>query len=58
MNHYFTENSSEVLLVSVFNSWTDIEKSDIITEELIEKGWPNKDERTSFFEKYNNIYLR
>jgi hypothetical protein len=57
MNHYFTENSSEVLLVSVFNSWTDIEKSDIITEELIEKGWPNKDERTSFFEKYNNIYL-
>jgi len=56
LHHYYTENSSEILLVSVFKTWGDIEKSNEITNELIKKGWPDEKARTAFFEKYNGYY--
>jgi hypothetical protein len=56
LTHYFTENSSEILLVSVYNSWEDIDKADAVTEELIAKAWPDEKERKIFLDKYKNIY--
>jgi hypothetical protein len=56
LNHYYTENSSEILHVSVFKTWEDIEKSDAVTDDLIKKAWPNEKERAAFFEKYNSYY--
>jgi len=56
MNHYFTENSTEILLLSVYNSWEDIDKADAVTEELIEKAWPDKNERKVFLDKYKSVY--
>jgi hypothetical protein len=56
LNHYFTENSSEVLLVSVFKTWEDIEKSNDVTNELIKKGWPDEKVRKAFFDNYNSHY--
>ena len=56
MNHYFTENSTEILLLSAYNSWEDIDKADAVTAELIEKAWPDKNERKIFLDKYKSIY--
>jgi GrpB-like predicted nucleotidyltransferase (UPF0157 family) len=56
LNHYYTANSSEVLLVSMFKTWEDIEKANDMTNELIKKGWPDEKVRTAFFDKYNSHY--
>lgn len=56
LNHYYTENSSEILHVTAFKTWGDIEKSGEITNELVKKGWPDEKARTAFFEKYNSYY--
>lgn len=56
LSHYYTGNSSEVLLVSVFKTWEDIEKSNDVTTELIKKGWPDEKAKAAFFDKYNKYY--
>ncbi|MFV5688756.1 hypothetical protein ACM55M_09060 [Flavobacterium sp. ZT3R25] len=58
LNHYYTENSSEVLLVSVFKTWEDIEKANDVSDELIKKGWPDEKIRKDFFDKYNTYYSK
>ena len=56
MSHYFTENSSEILLLTAYNTWEDIEKAEVVTTELIAKGWPDENDRKAFFDNYNNLY--
>lgn len=56
LTHFYTENSSEVLLVSVFKNWEDIEKANEVTTELIKKAWPNESTRKAFFDKYSSYY--
>lgn len=56
LTHYFTANSTEVLFVSVYKTWEDIENSDAISDELIKKGWPNETERKAFFDKRKVYY--
>jgi hypothetical protein len=58
LNHYFTENSSEVLMVSIFKTWEDIEKANDVSDELIKKGWPDEKIRKDFFDKYNTYYSK
>lgn len=54
--HYFTPNDSELLLVSVFKSWEDIEKANEVTAKLVEAGWPDEAARTAFFDKQSSYY--
>ena len=54
--HYFTPDDTEVLLVSVYKNWDDIEKANDVTNKLIEEGWPDKDERDKFFKKQSSYY--
>jgi len=54
--HYFTPDNTEIILVSVYNSWEDIDKANEITSSLIEKGWPDEVERKAFFDKQNSYY--
>lgn len=56
LTHYFTENSSDILHVSAYNTWEDIEKSEQTTEDLIKQGWPDEKDRKAFFEKYRSFY--
>jgi hypothetical protein len=58
LNHYFTENSTEVLLISVFRTWEDIKKANDVSDELIKKGWPDEKIRKDFFDKYNTYYSK
>lgn len=54
--HYFTPDDSEILAVSVYNFWEDIEKANDVTAKLIEAGWPDEAKRTAFFDKQNSYY--
>lgn len=54
--HYFTEDNTEIVFVSIYKSWEDIEKANEISAKLTEEGWPNKEERTAFFKKQSSYY--
>ncbi|PVX46447.1 hypothetical protein C8C85_2306 [Flavobacterium sp. 103] len=57
LTHYYTENSSEIILVNVFKTWEDIEKAGTLSDELAKKAWPDEKARTAFFDKQNSYYL-
>lgn len=54
--HYFTPDNSEILAVSVYKSWEDMEKAGEITGKLVEAGWPDEDARKAFFDKQGSYY--
>lgn len=56
LTHYFTANSTEVLFVTVYKTWEDIEKSDAISEDLIKKAWSDEKVRKAFFDKQRSFY--
>lgn len=57
LTHYYTANSAEVLHVSVFKNWEDIEKSGAVSDELIKKAWPDEKARKAFFDKQRSYYI-
>lgn len=56
LTHYYTANSSEILHVSVYKTWEDIEKSNDVSDELIKKAWPDEKTRKAFFDKQRSFY--
>jgi len=54
--HVFTEDNSEVLFVRVFKNWIEIEKASIRDSELAKEAWPDKEERSAFFDKQAKYY--
>lgn len=57
LSHYYTGNSTEVILVNVYRTWEDIEKAQTINDDLAKKAWPNETARTAFFDKQRSYYL-
>lgn len=57
LTHYYTANSAEVLHVSVYKTWEDIEKSNAVSDELIKKAWPDEKARKAFFDKQRSYYI-
>ena len=57
LTHYYTANSAEVLFVSVYKTWEDIEKSEDISNDLIKKAWPDEKARKAFFDKQRSYYI-
>lgn len=56
LRHYLTDDSSEVVFVTVFGTWEAFELASKRTNELIEQGWPNEEERKAFFKKRGKYY--
>ncbi len=60
LRHLYTPDNSEVLFVTAFKSWGDVEKADDRTTELIKAAWPDTSARRAFFTKqrayYTNIH--
>ena len=57
LQHYYTGDNTELVLVSTYKSWEDIQLAQARNGELVEEGWPDEDERDAFFEKYDNNYV-
>jgi hypothetical protein len=57
LTHYYTGNSTEVIMVNVYRTWEDIEKAQAINEDLEKKAWPDEKARTAFFDKQRSYYL-
>jgi hypothetical protein len=56
LNHYFTEDNSEIKFVTGFSSWENIEKSVKRSDELAKEGWPDEKAREAFFKKQSAYY--
>ena len=56
LKDYHDESNPEFMIVKVFNSWEDINKSIVMNEELIKEAWPDEDKRKEFFKKQNALY--
>ncbi|MBN2173950.1 MAG: hypothetical protein JW731_07455 [Bacteroidales bacterium] len=54
--HYFTEDNTEVKLISGYSSWENIEKAATRTEELEKAAWPDEKDRKAFFKKESAFY--
>jgi len=57
LTHYYTENSSEVILVNVYKTWEDIEKAQTINDDLAKKAWSDENARIAFFDRQKSYYL-
>ena len=54
--HHFTPDNTELLLVSAYASWDDIDKAGERGSELIKEGWPDEAARKEFFKKRMAYY--
>jgi len=58
LQHHFTGDSSEILFITVFNSWNDIDLATKRTEELMKIAWPNENDRNAFLKKQAQFYAK
>ena len=56
LQHHFTEDSSEILFITVFSSWNNIDLANQRTNELMKISWPNEDERKAFLKRQARFY--
>jgi len=56
LQHHFTGNSSEVLFVTVYPSWSAIEEATTRNTELEKDAWPDEKIRKSFLLKQAKFY--
>lgn len=56
LTHYFTADNTELLLVTMYDSWTAIEKGADRTDALVKAAWPDEKARNAFFEKKGAYY--
>ncbi|MFV8224996.1 hypothetical protein [Christiangramia aquimixticola] len=54
--HYFTPDNSEVIMVSVYKDWGDIEKAEKKNQELLKAAWPDEAKRKEFLDKQSAYY--
>ncbi|WP_162126520.1 hypothetical protein [Flavobacterium phycosphaerae] len=56
--HSFTDDNTEILLVTTYDNWGAIEKAGDKDDELIKAAWPDEKARKAYFEKKGAYYAR
>lgn len=56
LQHYYTEDNSEVIFVRVCKDWAAIEKAAERDGELTKEAWPDKEERKENYKKQAKYY--
>lgn len=54
--HSFTDDNTEILLVTTYENWGAIEKAGNRDDELVKAAWPDEKARKAFFEKRAKYY--
>lgn len=54
--HHFTEDNTEILLVTTYENWEAIKKADEKSSELEKAAWPDDKSRKAYFEKRGQYY--
>lgn len=54
--HSFTEDNTEILVVTIYENWDAIEKAGEKEDELVKAAWPDEKARKAFFDKRNLYY--
>lgn len=54
--HSITDDSTEIIFVSAYQTWNDIDAAGDVTNKLIEEAWPDEDARDAFFDKQGSYY--
>ncbi|HLA55147.1 MAG TPA: hypothetical protein VK623_03540 [Flavobacterium sp.] len=56
LTHYFTADNTELLLVTMYDSWDAIEKAGAKDDELVKAAWPDEKARNAYFDKREAYY--
>jgi hypothetical protein len=56
VSHYFTEDNTEIIFVTLYENWAAVDKSWIRNQELEKLAWPDEKKRKEFFEKRSSFY--
>lgn len=56
LQHYYTEDNSEVIFVRICKDWAAIEKAAERDSELTKEAWPDKEERKENYKKQAKYY--
>jgi len=56
VTHYFTADNTEIIFVSLYESWDAIDKAWTRSQELAKQAWPDEKKRKDFFEKKGSYY--
>lgn len=56
LQHHFTGDSSEIIFITTFSSWNNIDLATQKTNELMKKSWPDENERKAFLKRQAKFY--
>jgi hypothetical protein len=54
--HRYTPDNRELLTVTGYTNWEDIDKATARNQELAKEGWPDEEARKAYFQKRNAYY--
>lgn len=57
MRHLSGSDSRDLVIISKYANWNDIDAAAALQGELINKAWPTENSRSEFFKKFNKYFL-